>query len=105
MGPHAASRPLTLSEQADELEEKMMHDLSERIATRSTLFYLGDGKVEMARGQALLAANPGKHFLMGADPRLPPMPEKLISRRPSSPLTTNGLASAWRKRDFVVPVP
>ena len=69
------SRP-TLSERADELEEKMMHDLSERIATRSTLFYLGDGKVEMAQGQALLAANPGRHFLMGADPRLPPMPEK-----------------------------
>ena len=40
-------RPLTVSERADELEEQMMHELSERIATRSTLFYLGDGKVQM----------------------------------------------------------
>ena len=69
-------KTLTLSERADELEEQMMHDLSERIATKSTLCYLADGKVEMAPGQALLAANPGKHFLMGADPRLPPMPDK-----------------------------
>ena len=74
MNEHA--RPMTLSERADELEEQMMHQLSERIATRSTLFYLGDGKREMADPEALLAANPGKHFLMGADPRLPPMPKK-----------------------------
>jgi hypothetical protein len=70
------AKPLTLSERADELEEEMMHALSERIATRSTLFYLGDGKVTMDSGEALLAANPGKHFLMGADPRLPKMPDK-----------------------------
>src|SRR6516164_4285748 len=69
-------KPATLSERADELEEKMMRELSKHIATKSTLFYLGDGRVEMAQGQALLAANPGKHFLMGADPRLPPLPEK-----------------------------
>jgi len=30
MGPHAASRPLTLSEQADELEEKMMNELNDK---------------------------------------------------------------------------
>ena len=74
MNEHA--RPLTLSERADELEEQMMHDLSERIATRSTLFYLGDGKVQMDVGDKLLAANPGKRFLMGADPRLPKMPDQ-----------------------------
>ena len=74
MNEHA--RPLTVSERADELEEQMMHELSERIATRSTLFYLGDGKVQMDTGDKLLAANPGKHFLMGADPRLPTMPAK-----------------------------
>ncbi len=74
MNEHA--RPLTLSERADELEEQMMRDLSERIATRSTLFYLGDGKVQMDIGDKLLAANPGKHFLMGADQRLPKMPEQ-----------------------------
>ena len=53
-----------------------MHELTERIATRSTLFYLGDGKVQMDSGDKLLAANPGGHFLMGADPRLPKMPDK-----------------------------
>jgi hypothetical protein len=70
------TRPLTLSERADELEEAMMHQLTERIITKSALFNLADGKVEIENGQAILAANPGKYFLMGADPRLPPMPEK-----------------------------
>ena len=69
-------KTMTLSERADEVEEKMMNDLNERIATKSTLFYLGDGKVEMSSTQELKAANPGKHFLMGADPRLPALPEK-----------------------------
>ena len=69
-------RPLTLSERADELEEAMMHQLTERLATKSALFNLADGKVEIDNGQELLAANPGKYFLMGADPRLPKMPAK-----------------------------
>ena len=70
------TRPLTLSERADELEEQMMQALHERIATKSVLFRMAEGKVEIESGPALLAANPGKHFLMGADPRLPAMPEK-----------------------------
>jgi hypothetical protein len=74
MNEHA--RPMTLSERADELEEQMMHELTERIATKSVLFNLADGKVEMASGPALQAANPGKYFLMGEDPRLPRMPDK-----------------------------
>jgi HD domain len=74
MNKHA--KQLTVSKRADKLEEDMMHELSKRIATRSTLFHLGDGKVAMDSGQTLLHANPGKHFLMGADPRLPKMPEK-----------------------------
>ena len=37
----------TLSERADELEEKMMNDLAERIATKSVLFGMADGKVEI----------------------------------------------------------
>ncbi len=69
-------KPLTLSERADELEEKMMNELNERIATKSTLAYLMDGKVEMSSTPALKAANPGKYFLMGADPRLPKLPDK-----------------------------
>ena len=59
-----------------ELEEQMMQALNERIITKSVLFRMADGRVEIDNGQALLAANPRKHFLMGADPRLPEMPEK-----------------------------
>ncbi len=80
VGPQGAARPLSPSEQADELEEQMMHELNakiaDKIATRSVLFNMADGKVEIESGPALLAQNPGKHFLMGADPRLPQMPDK-----------------------------
>jgi hypothetical protein len=74
MNEHA--NPVTLSAQADELEERMMHQLGERIATKSVLFGLADGKIEMQSSPALRAANPDKYFLMGADPRLPAMPKK-----------------------------
>jgi hypothetical protein len=73
---HHDAMPTTLSERADELEEQLMHELSERIATKSVLFNMGDGKVEMEGGAALQAKHPGKLFLMGADPRLPKMPDK-----------------------------
>ena len=66
----------TISERADEIEEQMMQELAERVATKSVLFGMADGKVEMASGPALKAANPDKYFLMGADPRLPKMPSK-----------------------------
>src|SRR6202048_5599934 len=75
-GPQAASRPLTLSEQADELEKRMMKELDEKTPTKSLLFTLADGTREMASGAALMAQNPGKYFLMGDDPRLPKMPDK-----------------------------
>jgi hypothetical protein len=74
MGPQAASQ-MTLSERADALEEQMMHEL-ERIVTKSVLFNLADGKVEMESGPALRKKYPGKYMLMGADPRLPQMPDK-----------------------------
>ena len=54
MNEHAKpnfAKPLTLSERADELEEKMMHELGERIATKSVLFGMADGKVEMESGR------------------------------------------------------
>jgi hypothetical protein len=76
MATQGATKPLSLSEQADELEEKMMHELTEKITTRSVLFGMADGKVEIESGPALQARNPGKYFLMGADPRLPKMPDK-----------------------------
>src|SRR3954447_9527827 len=76
MGPHAAaSRPLTLSEQADELEERMMEELNDKIATKSVLFTLADGQTDMVSGAQLMAQNPGKHLLMGVHPRLPKMPQ------------------------------
>ena len=53
-------RRTTLSERADELEERMMHELGERIATKSVLFGLADGKIEMQSSPALRAANPDK---------------------------------------------
>src|SRR3954464_14382108 len=69
------TNPQSISHQADELEEHMMHEL-ERIVTKSTLHYLADGEVKMDAAAAVLAKNPGRHFLMGADPRLPPMPAR-----------------------------
>ena len=75
MGPQAAARPMTMDERADELEEQMEREL-ERIVTKSVLFNLADGKVEMESGAALQAKHPGKLMLMGEDPRLPKMPEK-----------------------------
>ena len=35
---------MTLSEQADELEEQMMEELNDKIATKSVLFTLADGQ-------------------------------------------------------------
>ena len=42
MNQHA--NPQSISQQADELEEHMMHEL-ERVVTKSTLHYLSDGEV------------------------------------------------------------
>jgi len=66
---------MTMDERADALEEQMEREL-ERIITKSVLFNLADGKVEMEGGAALQAKHPGKLMLMGEDPRLPKMPDK-----------------------------
>jgi hypothetical protein len=73
--PPAQSQTMSMSEQADALEERMMHEL-EHIVSKSTLSYLSDGVVRMDGGMDLLAKNPGKYFLLGEDPRLPRMPAK-----------------------------
>src|SRR5262249_21248112 len=70
-----AQAAMTLSERADHLAEHIAPEL-ERIVTKSVLFTLADGKVEMESGPALQKKYPGKYMLMGADPRLPPMPDK-----------------------------
>src|SRR6185437_3061654 len=69
------AHPMSMSERADELEEEKMHEM-ERILSRSTFAYLSDGKREMETSVAMQAKHPGRYFNMGADPRLPPMPEK-----------------------------
>jgi hypothetical protein len=66
---------MTLSERAEALERKMMQDL-DAIIVRSRLFKLADADFTTPSGPQLLAENPGKHMLMGDDPRLPKMPEK-----------------------------
>jgi hypothetical protein len=74
MNEHA--KPLTLSERADELEERMMSELNDRIATKSVLFKMADGIIDLDNGPALQAKHGGKYFLMGEDNRLPKMPDK-----------------------------
>jgi hypothetical protein len=69
------TQPKTLSELADELEQKMEDEL-ERVVTKSLLFNLADGKVSYDSGASLSAKYPGKYMLMGDDPRLPKMPAK-----------------------------
>ena len=67
---------LTLSERADALEHEMMRELNDAIYVRSRLFSLADGDLSIPNGAALMAANPGRHFAMGDDSRLPKMPER-----------------------------
>jgi len=69
------TKPQSISHQADELEEHMMHEL-ERVVTKSTLHYLAEGKVEMDTSVGMWAKHPGAVFNMGPDPRLPKMPAK-----------------------------
>src|SRR5260370_36944801 len=66
---------MTLAERADALEHRMMREL-DAIIVKSRLFNLADGDMSIPNGPALLAQNPGKHMLMGGDPRLPNMPER-----------------------------
>jgi hypothetical protein len=73
MNEHA--HPLSMAERADELEEAKMHEM-ERIITKSTIAHLMDGEIKMDTGPAMKARYPGKYFLIGDDPRLPPTPEK-----------------------------
>ena len=51
------TKPQSISQQADELEEEMMHEL-ERVVTKSTLHYLADGEVKMERSADRLGEDP-----------------------------------------------
>ena len=62
-----------LHEQADALEERMSREL-DRLAVKSVLYQ--SGEIDPSRQQAPPENPRGLHFLMGPDPRLPPMPDK-----------------------------
>jgi hypothetical protein len=77
MQQHHPAAAMTLSERADELEEQMMNELNEKIASKSVLFQLADGPIQQWKGgPQMQAEHGGKYFLMGHDPRLPKMPDK-----------------------------
>ena len=90
------THPLSMSERADELEEEKMHEM-ERIITKSTIAHLMDGEVKMDTSPDMKAKHPGKFFLMGDDPRLPPMPEKpTLAELLPPPLRVHRTSSAER---------
>ena len=55
--------PTTLSERADELEEQMMNELNDRIATKSVLFKMADGIIDLDNGPALPNLCKGEYML------------------------------------------
>ena len=59
---------ITLSERADELEEQMMHELNEKIATKSVFFGMADGKVEMESGSDAARREPRQVLADGRRP-------------------------------------
>jgi len=65
----------TLAERADALEHTMIQELG-AIVSKSFLFNLADGKMDIDGGRELLERYPGKKMLMGEDPRLPKMPAR-----------------------------
>src|SRR5437588_13043967 len=65
--------PKTLSERADELEDQMLKTL-DRIPSKSPLYTMGE--IDPRVGRARPQLQPGQYMLQGADPRLPPMPDK-----------------------------
>jgi hypothetical protein len=74
--PSAGHSP-TLSERADDLEERMLQELNDKIPARSVLYGMWEGEVKnVTKSATALKENPGKYFLMGEDKRLPHMPDK-----------------------------
>lgn len=68
--------PKSLSQLADEMEERKLAFLNEKIAAKSVFSAMGAGKIEEDTGPQMLERNPGKHLLTGPDMRLPLLPEK-----------------------------
>src|SRR4051794_13551889 len=63
----------TLSEQADQLEERLM-DTLDRVPTKSPLYTMGE--IDPREGLVRAPLKPGQLLLQGPDPRLPAMPAK-----------------------------
>ncbi len=63
----------SMNERADALELQQMKEMDDRIITKSMLYCLAEGKDSMG---APINYGPGKHLMMGEDPRLKKMPEK-----------------------------
>jgi hypothetical protein len=68
------SEQKTMSEQADDYEERQLQDLEDRLIAKSLLYSLGDGDQPAYKKPGRL--KPGQHMMMGEDPRLLEMPEK-----------------------------
>ena len=73
----------SISERADALEHDMTVELERKVAAargiapiRSPLYVSGQYDPSSERHDLFDALDAGQHFLMGPDPRIPPMPEK-----------------------------
>lgn len=73
------SERLTHAEYArkvDELEHQMIEEM-DAVVEKSILYSLGDGIMREVKSSGFLQKKyPGKHMLMGDDPRLPKMPDR-----------------------------
>ncbi len=63
----------SMSDRADELEMQELKEFENRIVAKSLLYNLADGKLFTGSSET---PGPGRHYMMGEDPRLPAMPEK-----------------------------
>src|SRR5687767_10417926 len=70
---NGSSRPKTLSERADELEEQQLKTL-DLVPSKSPLYTMGE--IDPRVGMVRPPLQPGQHMLQSADPRLPAMPDK-----------------------------
>jgi len=66
---------MTLAQRADAHERRMSEEL-DYIIVKSRLYSLAEGDMSVPNTAALRAKYPGRHMLMGDDPRLPKMPER-----------------------------
>ncbi|HTK35104.1 MAG TPA: HD domain-containing protein [Caulobacteraceae bacterium] len=67
--------PMTPSERADALEEQMLRELNEKMPARSVLYGMWEGEVKNLNVFEVIKNNPGQHFLMTEDKRLPRLPD------------------------------